>query len=359
MILIAVLLVLFLACVAFSVDIAYMDLVNAELRTSTDAAAKAAVTALYAPVTPRNVETDVNRARKAAKLAAAANLVAGKPLVLVDADITFGWVEFRPNALSVFHLGSHPGYPGQTHFNAASITGWKLAESASGSVPLFFGSVLGRSTYEPKLAATATRLDCDVCLVLDRANSMKSLGKLTTLKSAVPGFLDTLNPYSQQIQVGLVSFSTGTKVDQGFTSDFSLVSQATAKLQAAGLQFIGNGMNAGRALLIEEQLPPDTRFRRSNQKIMVLAVDGYQFVDEAGTQTMKPEDVAQQAKDQGIVIHTITIGPSADNDLMGQIATLTGGSFYPAPGIAELPNVFRTVAKNILAARPTATILAQ
>ncbi|MCY2993641.1 MAG: VWA domain-containing protein [Planctomycetota bacterium] len=347
LILIAVLLVLFLACVAFSVDIAYMELVNAELRSSTDAAAKAAVTTL-------NVTNDVNLARQAARKVAGLNLVAGQPLFLDDADIVFGQVKFQTTGRSTF-------LPGVTPFGAARIDGRKLAASASGSVPLFFGSVLGRSAYEPQLVATATRLTCDVCLVLDRANSMRSFGKLTALKAAVPCFLDTLNPYSQQIQLAQVSFGTTASVDQNFTSNFDLIRQATAALVAGrlDLQFIGNGMNKGRALLLEEQLPPDQRFRKFNQKIMVLAVDGYQFVDEAGTQTMQPEDVARQARDQGIVIHTITIGSFADNALMGSIANLTGGSFHPAPVVADLPNVFRAVAEVILASRTTVTILTQ
>jgi Ca-activated chloride channel homolog len=338
LILIAVLLVLFLACVAFSVDVAYMDLVNAELRASTDAAAKAAVTIL-------NVTNDDNLARIAAKTVAESNQVAGRPLILEDTDIVFGRVDFQSNGTSVFR-------PGATPFGAARIEGRKLAASASGSVPLFFGGVLGRPEYEPAMTATAARLDCDVCLVLDRASSMQSLGKLTALKSAVPVFLEPLNPVSSQTQVALVSFSTAATVGQGFTSDYSLVSQAANGLQAAGLQFIGNGMNAGRNVLVGDPL------RQFNQKIMVLLVDGYQFVDEAGTQTMDPEAVARQAADQGIVIHTIALGPNADQALMAQIATLTGGSFHAAVA-STLQQVFRTVAETILTSRTTVTVLTQ
>lgn len=339
LVLIAVLLVLFLACVAFSVDIAYMDLVHAELRTATDAAAKAAVTML-------NVTNDVNRARQAAKEIAESNRVAGWPLVLDDTDIVFGRVEFQSNGLSVFR-------PGATPYGAARISGRKLAASASGSVPLFFGSVLGRPEYEPTLTATAARLDCDVCLVLDRAGSMLLAGKLEALKSAVPDFLDVLNPVSQQTQVGLVSFGNTASVNQGFTSNFSLVGQATANLQAGGLQLIGNGMNAGKNLLLNDPL------RQFNQKFMVLAVDGAQYVDEAGTQLTDPETVARQAAGQGIVIHTIAVGLYADQTLLANIAALTGGTFHPAPDGATLQQVFRTVANSILTSRTTVTVLAQ
>jgi hypothetical protein len=159
---------------------------------------------------------------------------------------------------------------------------------------------------------------------------------------------------SQQTQVGLVSFSTAATVDPaGLTSDYSRISQATANLQAAGVQFIGKGMNAGNNLLLGD---PSRQF---NQKFMVLAVDGYQFVDEEGTQTADPETVAQQAAAQGIVIHTIGMGYNADETLLAQVAALTGGSFHAARDVTALPQVFQTVANLILASRTTVTILTQ
>src|SRR3990172_10722331 len=79
----ALMMIVFLASVAFSVDVAYMQLTKMKLRAATDAAARAAGEGLS-----RAQDTDY--ARQAAKDIAAANLVAGQPLLLDDSDIIFG-----------------------------------------------------------------------------------------------------------------------------------------------------------------------------------------------------------------------------------------------------------------------------
>ena len=83
LVLVALSMVAFLATVAFSVDIAYMQLVRTRLRTATDAAARASGEAL-------SRLQNIDAARQAAKDIAEENLVAGDPLLLDDADIVFG-----------------------------------------------------------------------------------------------------------------------------------------------------------------------------------------------------------------------------------------------------------------------------
>ncbi len=66
----ALMMIVFLASVAFSVDVAYMQLTKIKLRSATDAAARAAGEGL-------SRAQDIGYARQAAKDIAAANLVAG------------------------------------------------------------------------------------------------------------------------------------------------------------------------------------------------------------------------------------------------------------------------------------------
>ena len=73
----------FLVSVAFSVDVSYMQLTRTKLRSATDAAARAAGEGL-------SRAQDMDYARQQAKDIAAANKVAGKPLLLDDSDIVFG-----------------------------------------------------------------------------------------------------------------------------------------------------------------------------------------------------------------------------------------------------------------------------
>ena len=91
-------LVILLVMTVFAVDIAYMQLVRTELRTSTDAAARAASETLS-----RTQSTSA--ARAAAKQIATQNQVAGEPLVLDDSDIVFGSATPDSNGLFTFNAG--------------------------------------------------------------------------------------------------------------------------------------------------------------------------------------------------------------------------------------------------------------
>lgn len=114
------LLVGLLAAAAFSVDVAYMQLVRTELRRATDAGARAGGEAL-------SRTEDVDLARAAAKDAAARNTVAGQALVLEDADIVFGNSAQGDNGKWHFTAAAEP-------FNSVQVDGNRTANSATGNV---------------------------------------------------------------------------------------------------------------------------------------------------------------------------------------------------------------------------------
>lgn len=327
LLLIAILMVAFLATVALSVDVAYMNMVNSELRASTDAAAKAAMTTL-------NVTEDVTQARRSAKRIAALNLVAGRPLILEDSDIVFGQVSYQNSGVFQFMPGLKP-------FGAALIDGRKLRNSPSGSVGLFFGGFLGTSEFNTELKSIAARLDRDVCLVLDRSGSMKGQ-KLTDLKSAVTAFLQVLaDRNSTQEYVGLVTYSTTPTINQKLTSDLNLVKKQMSKITASGWTDIGGGIDTGRSVL------GGGHNASLSVKAIVLMTDGVQIVNndpKAGTQ---PEAAAARARQQNILIHTITFGTDADKTRMQAVAQITGGTYHHAPDGATLRQVFRDLARTV------------
>src|SRR3954465_7132573 len=80
LVLVAVCLPLIIIMAAFAVDVAWMQLVRTELRTSTDAAARAGAKEL-------SLAQDINVAKSMAKTLAKRNKVAGDPLLLADSDI--------------------------------------------------------------------------------------------------------------------------------------------------------------------------------------------------------------------------------------------------------------------------------
>src|SRR4051812_17573201 len=128
MVLIAVCLPLCIIMAALAINVAWMQLVRTELRTSTDAAARAGAKEL-------SLAQSTTVARTAAQDAAKRNFVAGAPLLLADSDVEFG-NSSQPTDTSrfVFTVG------GKTP-NAVRVTGQRTKGSNSGPVNMLLSSV--------------------------------------------------------------------------------------------------------------------------------------------------------------------------------------------------------------------------
>lgn len=320
-VLIAMLLVAFFITVIFSVDVAYMQLVNTQLRTATDAAAKAAVDTLSRTEDPA-------LARQAAIDVAERNIVAGRPMLLDPADIEFG----NSNVGLSGNVATFT--PNQTPFNAARIQGRKTDTSLAGGARLFFGGLLGRPRYETSLSATASRRDRDICLVIDRSGSMAGT-KIADLKSAIDVFLAALGETSQRESVGLASYSTTPSRDNDLTDDLALISSTMQNMTAAGFTNIGGGMDIGREIL------QDGRDLDFVEKTMIVMTDGQH---NTGTD---PVEAADRCRDAGIVVHAITFGAGADQQRAQQVASSTGGTFNHAPTGDALRQIYREIALTL------------
>ncbi len=320
-VLVAVLMVAFMITVIFSVDVAYMHLVNTQLRSATDAAAKAAVETLTRT-------ENVAAARQAAQEIAAANLVAGRPLELDPADIEFGRADTsRADDRIVFVEGGAP-------LSAARINGRRTDDSPSGSVRLFFAGLLGRPRFETSLSATASRRDRDLCLVVDRSGSMAGT-KIRDLKDAVTIFLNALGETPQDEEVGLASYSSDATLDHQLTEDLSLIDATMRGLNAQGMTNIGGGIDVGRAIL------NNGRNSQFVEKTMIVMTDG---IHNTGTD---PIGAADRTNRDGIVIHAITFGNNADQNRMRRVATITGGTYNHAPNGTALKRIYREIALTL------------
>src|SRR5689334_1879295 len=228
MVLIAVCLPLCIIMAAFAINVAWMQLVRTELRTSTDAAARAGAKEL-------SLAQSTSVARDAAKTAAKRNLVAGAPLLLADADIEFGkGTQPTDTSRFVFTIG------GKTP-NAVRVTGQRTKGSNSGPVSMLMSNVFTIKQFEPKEQAVSTQLDRDICLVVDRSGSMMwTLAGGSQLPAGAPGcgppdptrsrwgalniaheaFLEELEKTTQDEHVALVSYSSNI-TQCGFTYKIS------------------------------------------------------------------------------------------------------------------------------------------
>jgi Mg-chelatase subunit ChlD len=355
LVLIAVCLPLCVIMAAFAVDVAWMQLVRTELRTSTDAAARAGAKEL-------SLSQDTKQARRTAKDVAKRNRVAGEPLLLANSDIDIG-VSKQASPTSRFAFTSGGKQP-----NALRVTGRRTSNSLSGAVDLLFAGVLGVREFEPQHVATSTLLDRDICLVVDRSGSMMwtlsgaqnpagtgdcdrphpTLSRWGALNTAVAGFIDELEKTPRDERLALCSYSSDTtecgrtytisSINSDLVANYSVIRNEMNRLSSApvkGRTAISAGIDEGIKVLT------GSRIRPFAVKTMVVMTDGIH--------NLGPEPVlsAQRAADAGIVIHAITFSSDADINRMQDVAAATGGLHFHAPTAQELVRIFKEIAATL------------
>ncbi|MCO6043450.1 VWA domain-containing protein [Aeoliella sp. ICT_H6.2] len=358
-VLVCFLMIALLACVAFSVDVAYLQLTRTKLRAATDAAARAAGEAL-------SREQNLDASRQAAIDIAQSNLVAGDPLLLdVEQDIVFGRSTQQRGGAWSFEPAGEP-------INAVRVLGRRTRDAPSGSVPTMFGRVFNVMDFQPLSTATVVRLDRDICIVVDRSSSMKlflndnaptmstsdprfcrppdmSQSRWRALTRAFDRFVAALHTTPQDEYLSLASYSSsGTwcgnsnnvaDINQQLSADYGDAESAMTTLSGTkfnGATNIGEGIRSG----IDALTNPSTS-RPFAAKTMVLMTDGNY------TQGNRPRDVAPEALRHDIVIHAVTFGDGADQNEMRAVAAATGGNFYHAPDAQTLQDVFEEIALTL------------
>jgi Mg-chelatase subunit ChlD len=355
LVLIAVCLPLFIIMAAFAVDVAWMQLVRTELRTSTDAAARAGAKEL-------SLSQSTTTARNRAKEVARRNLVAGEPLQLANRDIVFG------NGDQASETSRFKFTPGGDKPNAVQITGRRTKGSATGPVDLLFAGVLGVKQFQPVETATSTQLDRDICLVVDRSGSMMwqltnsslppgapdcgppdpTRSRWGALNIALEAFLIELDKTSQDEHVGLCSYSSNTNecgykynisdINSDLVSDYGVIRSTMQSLSSKpvkGRTAISAGIDEGIKVLTGKKVRPFA------VKTMIVMTDGIH------NQGPEPVKSAQQAAKKDIVIHSITFSNDADIPRMQDVANATGGRHFHAPTAEDLARIFKEIASTL------------
>lgn len=320
LILILVLLVGFMATVAFSVDIAQMHLSRTELRSATDAAAKAAAIRL-------SQTFDRADAIRFGTEIAADNTVNAEPLLLAGGDFEFGRSEADNNGRFQFASGNTP-------LNTVRVNGRRTADSLSGPVPLLFGNVMGFSEFEPRTTAAATYIERDVVLVVDRSGSMSGR-KFGDLVGAIRVFVDTLNGTPVDEQVGLASYNDRASEDVQLTQNLAEITGTLTTLRTQGFTSISRGMSAGKAIMDR------SRNAEFVERTLIVMTDGRH------NRGPEPRSVANQLAADNVQIHTITFGANADIARMQEVATIGNGKHFHALTAAELRDAYREIALTL------------
>ncbi len=365
-----------LACVAFfsmlalaglSVNIAYIEMVRTEQRLATDAAAKAALITL-------GQTQSVTQTRTVAKQIAALHKVGGAPLVLSDSDIQIGTSVRNLDGTYTF-AATNPSSPTVV---TNSIQVQSKLGSGSGISVAMVPQMLGKSTFTATQSAISTRIDMDVCLVVDRSGSMAwdltstafsypgalhgksamqnyfklpdpSLSRWAALRSSVNSFLSVLNEGPIQTRVALASYSsnftfgvftsTVSSLDLPLSTDNSSI--PTKMDSIASQPLIGNTNIAAGLREGINALTDPARARITSCKTIILLTDGIK------SQGDDPIALAAQARDMNVRIHTIAFSAQADVQLMQKVAQAGGGQCYVAPDAATLTTVFRSIAATL------------
>ena len=320
LVLTAILMPVMVILAAFAVDVAWMQLVRTELRTATDAAARAGAKEL-------SLQQSTSRATRAALDAANRNQVGGQAMRIAASDVTFGSSQLDLSGRFVF-------VPGGTPVNGVRVLGRRDQGSAAGPVGLFFGRALGVAQFEPVQSATSTILDRDVALVLDRSGSMRGQ-KIADLKVAVRAFLNELQSTLPDEQVGLASYSTTSRIDHDLSKNFGAVGTTADGFNASGFTAIGLALRDGISVVTGPGSRPFA------VPTIVLMTDGRH---NTGVEPIVPARVAAR---QNIVVHTVTFGGNADLRRMRDVARVTNGKHFHADNGTDLVAVFREIARTL------------
>jgi len=352
---------------ALCINVSYMELVRTEQRLATDAAAKAALVVLGQSQSPA-------QARQAARTIAALHRIGGKSAVLSDSDIKIGTSVLQPNGTFLF---SETAASSTVVTNSVRVT--SSLDRLSGGVPLIvMPEMMGRATYSSDQSAVSTRIEMDVCLVVDRSGSMSwslgsnafaypgdlagkspiqnyfqlphaTLSRWAALRSAINVFVTVLNEAPIKSRVSLASYSsnftfgvwssTVASIDQTLTTDYTTID---SRLNAIASQpLIGNTNIAAGLREGVNALTDPTRSKITSCKSIVLMTDGIL------SQGDDPVVLATVARGMNIRIHTIAFSAQADVALMRRVAQAGGGQCYVAPDAASLTAAFRTIAATL------------
>jgi|GEM_PF-6198676 len=353
---VAFLLPILIVILGFGVDFAYMQLIQAELQSATDLAAKAASAVL-------SDTGDIAAARAAGRQVASANPVGGISLRLEDEDFVFGNTT-RPGS------GKWEFTPNGTPLNGVRVSSRRTSDSPDGEVDLFFSSILGRD-FPTTAVATAGFINTDICLVLDRSSSMKlavtsnetMLGsgsrscdipwadsRWVALSSSITQFVARMNVTLAEERIAIVTYAsdysscstsvTASTVNQPLTNDMTAVTSAMNTLNTSlwfGMTETSKGMQLGVNELTGGAA------RNTAQKVMILLTDG------AYTNGVDPVTIAENASGNSIKVHTITFGavPQYVIDNMQDTARAGGGDHFHAPDADTLDDVFLQIAGSL------------
>lgn len=194
----------------------------------------------------------------------------------------------------------------------------------------------------------------DLMLAVDGSRSMEALdftvqGRQVSRMAVVKGVVDRFIAEREGDRVGLIIFGDEAFMLSPLTVDVDAVRALLAEIPA---RVAGDGTSIGDAIgLAVKKL----RERPEGSRVLVLATDGK---NTAGT--LPPRVAAELAATHGVRIHAIGVGRDGflpvveggrvqrqrmeiDEDLLREVAALTGGAYFRAIDADALDGIYRHI----------------
>ena len=204
---------------------------------------------------------------------------------------------------------------------------------------LLTAMVLLAALARPEATAQVPRDQATVMLVMDTSRSMLATDvpptRSAAAREAASGFLDQL---PDRFRVGLVTFAAYPQVESLPTTDRAAIRTALANAPHQ------TGTAVGDALVraLQASMPANAAGDDRPPTSVLLLTDGQSV---SGT---PPLAAAEQARQEGVPVFTIAFASQAqDADELRQVAELSGGQAFTAPGRDELATVYRDLSSRI------------
>lgn len=360
-----VLLTIVMAAVAFTIEIGRMYVLHSQIQTAVDSAAIAASLKLA---------EDYTATEEAAEMARE----------YVQRNRVGNGVTVPAEAITV-EVGTWDSETGQFAAGGDAPNAVRVSARQQDE-PFYFARIFGRTTFAAPAAAVATGSGgpLDIMMVLDLSGSMSSQGRIQALQNAAPEFVDVIEEAGGQDQIGVMGYGVesdefdpddhgdGTPytlspsslfqsgddwvavLEEDLTDNFADLTNDALSSSNLTAQKYGGGTPIGAGIRDASHYLENSVYARETvneipvQKVIVLMSDG-EANKPSGDGEGYSLDMADYAATLDIKVYTISLGDSADVDLMEEIAERTGGLHFDATGSGEeelteaLTNAFRNI----------------
>lgn len=206
-------------------------------------------------------------------------------------------------------------------------------------------------------AATPAMAARDVMLVLDNSGSMR---RNDPQRLAPPAVTEFIEGQSADTRVGVVVFDTDARLVLPLTAAES--ARGSAAEQTIRQSFVYNGRLTRTAQAVERALYElRSEGRRGASRAIVLMTDG--LVDTGDAQKNAEmvrwlrEDLAAQAKADGVRIFGIAFTEQADYELLQSLASTTGAEYFRVLNPAGIGKALERI-ESVLATEPARSVAA-